>query len=219
MDVSSKGFSLVERIIVFKYYSLFLTIIFAIDIFCLVAYKKNLLDQFSNLSENTFPFIHHIVWFFILFGFIMTVCFPLLRVIMRYFYSLILVSNNNDENLSTDYVYIDLARRRAIETRDSFVLGLVEKEEAMIKEDERILNILFALGALFIFEFVIDGSNNIVIYFYNLIKQETGVMLHLYNAMSVIFVGTIILCFWVSIQSVSLTKMYLPEDKEDKQQS
>jgi len=218
MDVSSKGFSLVERIIVFKYYSLFLTIIFAIDIFCLVAYKKNLLDQFSNLSENTFPFIH-IVWFFILFGFIMTVCFPLLRVIMRYLYSLILVSNNNDENLNKDYVYIDLARKRAIKTKDSFVLGLVEKEEAMIKEDERILNILFALGALFIFEFVIDRSNNIVTYFYNLIKQETGVILYLYNAMSVIFVGTIILCFWVSLQPVSLTKMYLPEDKEDKQQS
>lgn len=218
MDASSKGLSLAERIIVFKYYSLFLTIIFALDIFCLVTYKKNILDQFSNLSENTFPFIH-IVWFFILFGFIMTVCFPLLRVIMRYLYSLILVSNNNDENLNKDYVYIDMARRRAIETRDSFVLGLVEKEEAMIKEDERILNILFALGALFIFEFVIDRSNNIVIYFYNLIKQETGVILHLYNAMSVIFVGTIILCFWVSIQPVSLTKMYLPGDPEDKQQN
>lgn len=42
MDVGSKGLSLIEKIIVFKYYSLFLTIIFALDIFCLIAYKKNI---------------------------------------------------------------------------------------------------------------------------------------------------------------------------------
>lgn len=223
MDTGSKGLSLIEKIIVFKYYSLFLTIIFALDIFCLIAYKKNILDQFSNLKDNTFPFIY-IVFFVIFFGFIMTICVPFLRNIIQSFFSYVAEHINDDDDMnrhsvSKDYVYVFAARKRAIETKDSFILSLVEKEEAMINEDERKLNILFALGGLCIFEFVINWSNNIIIYFYNLIQQETGIVFYLYNAMGLLFIGTITFLFWISIKPSSLEKMYLPESKEYNQKN
>lgn len=117
----------------YKYFVLFLSFLFALDIFNLIAYNKNIVEILIN--DNIFKEIS--LLFIVIYMLVMIIIFPIFRYIIRTIITYYKKDTYNHEN-NKDYKYLFIVKREAIAKENKFLLSLVEKEEKELKEAERI---------------------------------------------------------------------------------
>lgn len=211
INVTTKSLTLFEKIINFKSFMLFLALALFLDICSLLLFKNNFLITFINFDIE-YKAIYYFI-FLLLFGFLMAVCCPSLRILTEFGISFF-YKNNDDEDYfnSKDYKYIDSLKQQANKNKDIYLLSLVEKEESINKEIKQELNIYFAVGVFSLFDIAMD--NSLLNYVYLLMQGTTGIFFLIYSLLFLIFFVTIGMHFWISIKPSQLEKIYLPNYDE-----
>lgn len=211
INITTKSLTLFEKIINFKSFMLFLALALFLDICSLLLFKNNFLITFINFDIE-YKAIYYFI-FLLLFGFLMAVCCPSLRILAEFVISFF-YKNNDDEDYfnSKDYRYIDSLKQQANKNKDTYLLSLVEKEESINKEIKQELNIYFSVGVFFFFDIAMD--NSLLNYIYQLMQGTTGILFFIYSLLFLIFFVAIGMYFWISIKPSQLEKMYLPNYDE-----
>jgi len=112
-------------------------------------------------------------------------------------------------------INVGSVKKEALKTKDTFLLSLVEKEEAENKEYEIDLNISFSLGLLLIFDYLLSNDiQSVSSYFISLYEKLSGILYFTYLCMIIIFIITVAFWLYVSLQPYKIEKIYLPEDKK-----
>lgn len=208
--LSNKGMSSLERMIEFRHFTLIWSILFFLDIFCILIYNQNLINLFVSLNDKNLKIIYFFI-FIAIFTFLMTLFFPILRYLLRSI--ILLLKHDINDKKDKDFKYLFDVKKTALKTKDSFLLSLVEKKEAENKEFEIDLNISFAMVLLAILNYFINPQS-ISNYFFELSEQLSGILYILHALLITVFL--IIMGFWLymSLQPYQIEKIYLPEDKE-----
>lgn len=198
----------IEKSTDFKYFTLISSIIFSLDIFCIIVYKENIIKTFINFDSlvNTKEYVYFAV-FFVIFSFLITSFFPTVRFAIK---SIFLYFNKFDNLIDTnkDYKSLSSVKDEAIQKKDKFLFSLVEKEEIEYLEMEKKLNISFALGLFIVIDWLIN-DNSLVNFSYDLIQNTNGIFYFFYTTMSLIYL--IIIAFWFHISlKYNPNKIYLP---------
>lgn len=210
--ISDKGMSSLGKMIEFRHFTLVWSILFSLDIFCILIYNQNLIDLFNSSNEKSFEIIYFFL-FIAFFTFFMTLFFPTLRYLIRTIILLMIHDTNNEKG--KDYKYLFSVKKTALQNKDSFLLSLVEKKESENKEFEIDLNISFALGLLTFFDYLI-GTNiqSISNYFINLSEQLSGILYIIYLLIITVFIVIMGFWFYMSLQPYQIEEIYLPENDE-----
>ncbi|MDD4330170.1 MAG: hypothetical protein PHD79_09465 [Aliarcobacter sp.] len=191
----------------YKYFVLFLSFLFALDIFNLIAYNKNIVDMLINV--NIFKEIS--LLFIVIYMFVMIIIFPIFRHIIKSITTYKYKDKYNQEN-DKDYKYLFIVKKQAIIEENDFLLSRVKEKEIKNKEAEKDSSIDFSLGLLVIIDLIFYG-NSIFYSVCNYIQDMTGLLHFTCVSMGIIFIAVVGFWFVLSLFPYKIDKIYLP-DKE-----